>query len=106
MTDNHIVNEGFLVYINDLLATGNIPDLCTQATPQPATLSALPTNSCPRIALTSIICLRRFQNRSDVNLTTAMCSLRGESTFAGGQGQLLQCRQGRDKAGWVAGASS
>ena len=36
MTDNQIVNESFLVYINDLLATGNIPDLCTQATPQPA----------------------------------------------------------------------
>ena len=29
MTDNQIVNEGFLVYINDLLSTGYIPDLCT-----------------------------------------------------------------------------
>ena len=31
MTDNQIVNEGFLVYINDLLSTGYIPDLCTPA---------------------------------------------------------------------------
>ena len=29
MTDNQIVQEGFLVYINDLLSTGYIPDLCT-----------------------------------------------------------------------------
>ena len=31
MTDNQIVNETFLVYINDLLSTGYIPDLCTPA---------------------------------------------------------------------------
>ncbi len=38
MTDNQIVNEGFLVYINDLLSTGYIPDLCTPAsTPRPRT---------------------------------------------------------------------
>lgn len=30
MTDNQIVKENFLVYINDLLANGDIPDLCTQ----------------------------------------------------------------------------
>lgn len=30
MTDNQIVNEKFLVYINDLLSTGYIADLCTQ----------------------------------------------------------------------------
>ena len=30
MTDNQIVKESFLVYINDLLANGDIPDLCTQ----------------------------------------------------------------------------
>ncbi len=30
MTDNQIVNENFLVFINDLLANGDIPDLCTQ----------------------------------------------------------------------------
>ena len=30
MTDNQIVKEGFLVFINDLLANGDIPDLCTQ----------------------------------------------------------------------------
>lgn len=29
MTDNQIVNEKFLVYINDLLSTGYIADLCT-----------------------------------------------------------------------------
>lgn len=28
MTDNQIVNEKFLVYINDLLSTGYIADLC------------------------------------------------------------------------------
>lgn len=30
MTDNQIVKEQFLVYINDLLSTGYIADLCTQ----------------------------------------------------------------------------
>lgn len=30
MTDNQIINEKFLVYINDLLSTGYIADLCTQ----------------------------------------------------------------------------
>lgn len=30
MTDQQIVKEHFLVYINDLLANGDIPDLCTQ----------------------------------------------------------------------------
>ena len=30
MTDNQIVNEKFLVYINDLLSTDYIADLCTQ----------------------------------------------------------------------------
>ena len=30
LTDNQIVSDSFLVYINDLLATGDIPDLCTQ----------------------------------------------------------------------------
>ena len=29
LTDNQIVNERFLVYINDLLSTGYIADLCT-----------------------------------------------------------------------------
>lgn len=29
LTDTHIVNERFLVYINDLLSTGYIADLCT-----------------------------------------------------------------------------
>ena len=29
ITDSHIVNERFLVYINDLLSSGNIPDLMT-----------------------------------------------------------------------------
>lgn len=29
MTDNQIINEKFLVYINDFLATGFIADLCT-----------------------------------------------------------------------------
>lgn len=29
MTDNQIVKENFLVYINDLLANGDIPDLCS-----------------------------------------------------------------------------
>lgn len=29
MTDNQIVNEQFLVYINDLLSTGYIADLCS-----------------------------------------------------------------------------
>ena len=29
MTDNQIVNERFLVFINDLLSTGYIADLCT-----------------------------------------------------------------------------
>lgn len=30
LTDNQIINEKFLVYINDLLSTGYIADLCTQ----------------------------------------------------------------------------
>lgn len=30
-TDSQISNERFLVYINDMLASGNIPDLYTQA---------------------------------------------------------------------------
>ena len=29
LTDTHIVNERFLVYINDLLSTGYIADLCS-----------------------------------------------------------------------------
>ena len=29
ITDNQIVNEKFLVYINDFLSTGFIADLCT-----------------------------------------------------------------------------
>ncbi len=29
MTDNQIVKEKFLVYLNDLLSTGYIADLCT-----------------------------------------------------------------------------
>ena len=29
LTDSQITNERFLVYINDLLASGNIPDLFT-----------------------------------------------------------------------------
>lgn len=31
MTDNQIVKEQFLVYINDLLSTGVVSDLFTQA---------------------------------------------------------------------------
>lgn len=34
ITDNQIVKEKFLVYINDLLSTGYIADLCTQASPR------------------------------------------------------------------------
>lgn len=30
LTDNQIIDEKFLVYINDLLSTGYIADLCTQ----------------------------------------------------------------------------
>ena len=30
LTDNQIVNDSFLVYINDLLASGDIPGLCTE----------------------------------------------------------------------------
>lgn len=30
MSDNQIVKEDFLIYINDLLANGDIPDLCSQ----------------------------------------------------------------------------
>lgn len=33
MTDNQIVKEKFLVYINDLLSTGYIADLCAQVSP-------------------------------------------------------------------------
>ena len=29
ITDNHIIDERFLVYINDFLSTGFIADLCT-----------------------------------------------------------------------------
>ena len=29
LTDNQIVNEKFLVYINDLLSTGYVADLCS-----------------------------------------------------------------------------
>ena len=29
ITDNQIINEGFLVYINDFLSTGSITDLCS-----------------------------------------------------------------------------
>ena len=29
LTDNQLTKEAFLVYINDLLANGNVPDLCT-----------------------------------------------------------------------------
>ena len=37
MTDNQIVNERFLVYINDLLSTGYIADLCTPVHRCPST---------------------------------------------------------------------
>lgn len=33
LTDAHIVDERFLVYINDLLSTGEIADLCTPVHP-------------------------------------------------------------------------
>lgn len=33
LTDKQIINEKFLVYINDLLSTGYIPDLCSQVRP-------------------------------------------------------------------------
>ena len=33
LTDTNIVNERFLVYINDLLSTGYIADLCTPVCP-------------------------------------------------------------------------
>lgn len=36
MTDNQIVNEQFLVYINDLLSTGYIADLCSPVNHQQA----------------------------------------------------------------------
>lgn len=29
LTDNQLTKEAFLVFINDLLANGNVPDLCT-----------------------------------------------------------------------------
>lgn len=36
LTDNQIVNEKFLVYINDLLSTGYVADLCTPVRAHPA----------------------------------------------------------------------
>ena len=36
LTDNQIVNEKFLVYINDLLSTGYVADLCTPVRAYPA----------------------------------------------------------------------
>ena len=35
LTDNQIVNEKFLVYINDLLSTGYVADLCSPVRPAP-----------------------------------------------------------------------
>lgn len=33
LTDSNIIQERFLVYINDLLSTGHVADLCTPVSP-------------------------------------------------------------------------
>ena len=41
LTDSQIINSHFLVYINDLLSTGNIDDLC------PSVSEGIITGQCP-----------------------------------------------------------
>ena len=41
LTDNQIIDERFLVYINDMLSTGYIADLCTPVCPPPQAAGTL-----------------------------------------------------------------
>ena len=53
LTDTHIINERFLVYINDLLSTSYIADLCTQV---PAAASQLPYCASQPVILQQFSC--------------------------------------------------
>ena len=66
LTDNQIVNEKFLVYINDLLSTGYVADLCS-----PVRMHPLHECECPEPL-----------PRLDAHTSTG---------GSGGQGAVLQC---------------
>ena len=52
ITDNQIINERFLVYINDFLSTGFITDLCTPVS-WPSSVARLLIKTSPTAAQTS-----------------------------------------------------
>lgn len=48
MTDNQIVKEGFLVYINDLLSTGYVADLFTPGATRAGGRAGVPVGATAR----------------------------------------------------------
>ncbi|EFN51784.1 hypothetical protein CHLNCDRAFT_37234 [Chlorella variabilis] len=73
MSDNQIVKEDFLIYINDLLANGDIPDLCSQE--EKDNFSSLVRNEAKAAGLmdTPEICWQFFIERVRKNLHIVLC---------------------------------
>ena len=86
LTDNQIIDERFLVYVNDLLSTGYIADLCTPVSPAP---TPSPYTKCVRCCATVSadrflaqvrgVCVRGVREAAD-----------GLPASIGGEGGLLQ----------------
>ena len=58
ITDNQIINERFLVYINDFLSTGFITDLCTPVC-LPSSVARLVLWRSPTLAVPDLACFTR-----------------------------------------------
>ena len=87
MTDNQIVKEQFLVYINDLLSTGVVSDLFTQVQ---GSTSGMTGCSMTSRAWAWGASLRVYAATRCAHLTHALAFF-CPPAFTGGQGQLLQC---------------
>ena len=76
LTDNQIVNEKFLVFINDLLSTGYVADLCTPVRGHPA--------HAMHVSASDVRCLKRalmpsWQRRRTRSNAAMQCAARSRA---------------------------
>jgi len=72
-TDNQITNEKFLVYLNDLLASGNIPDLYTKDEQDAIINEVAPKCKAAALSQEPESCWRYFINEVRKNLHCVLC---------------------------------
>jgi dynein heavy chain len=72
-TEGQITNEKFLVYINDLLSSGEISDLFTPEDMDGIVGNITPAVKSDGIAVTKDNCIKYFYDRVRKNLHMALC---------------------------------